>query len=103
MIELNKEIRRSVDTGKVLFGAKSTEKSLLSGKVQMVIISSNAEKQTKERLNYYADLNKIKSIEFIGNGLELGNICGRPFNVSCLAILDAGKSKLDEFEVAKRR
>ena len=44
MVEAGKELRRAVDTGKVIFGKRGTEKSILKGDCKLVIISGNAEK-----------------------------------------------------------
>ena len=91
-----KEIRRAVETGKVSFGQKQAEKTLLEKKAEMVIISSSAPKPAKETMKYYAGLAGTPLMEFEGNGFELGAVCGKPFNVSVLLIVDAGKSKILE-------
>jgi len=93
-MDLGIEIRRAVDTGKVLFGFKSSEKSLLLGKAQAVVLSNNATKQVKEKVKAFSEMAKTPLIEFKGTGLDLGKTCGKPFNVSILTVIDAGNSKL---------
>ena len=93
-MDVNKEIRRAVDTGKVLFGVKQAEKSVLKGAAGLIVISSNATKQHMERIKQLCSVNSIPVLEFQGTGLGLGSVCGKPFVVSVLIIEAPGKSKI---------
>lgn len=93
-IDVAKEIRRAVDSGIVSFGEREAEKIILKDKVQLVIISANASKQSRERIEQYCKISETPVFGFKGNGLELGTICGKPFTVSMLAVKNAGKSKI---------
>ena len=93
-LDLNKEIRRAVDTGKVVFGAKQTEKSLLVGKSKLVIIASNAPELVMEKANHQALGGGVPHIKFDGSGLQLGSICGKPFGILMMSIEDPGKSTI---------
>ncbi|MEK6958389.1 MAG: 50S ribosomal protein L30e [archaeon] len=95
-VDSAKEIRRSVDTGKVIFGTKETEQSIKNGSAKLIIITNNAPRLSKEKLASFAEMAKIMVFDFAGTGLELGSICGKPFTVSAMAILDPGKSKVLE-------
>jgi large subunit ribosomal protein L30e len=98
MVDASKEIRRAVDTGKVAFGSKQSIKELLKGNGSVVIVSSNIPAGEKEKLKHITELESKKFYEFDKNGLTLGSICGKPFVVSALIVLDAGKSKIDELQ-----
>ncbi len=93
-IDVNKELRRAVDTGKVFFGQKQAEKSILKGKAQLVIISGNIPKLEKEKIVANAAVSQVPSIEFDGSGLELGSVCGKPFVVSVMVVVEPGKSAI---------
>jgi large subunit ribosomal protein L30e len=94
--EASKEIRRAVDTGKALFGVKESQYSVRNGEGLLLVISQNTPVLTKESLFHLAKLAEIPTYSFSGNGLELGNVCGKPHVISTLLILDAGKSKVEE-------
>jgi len=94
--DVSREIRRAVDTGKVAFGFKQSEKTLLSGKPELIVFCKNIQKPVKERLQEYATIAGVQCFVFEGNGLELGAVCGKPFVVSVLSILDLGKSNVLE-------
>ena len=97
-IEINKEIRRAVDTGKVAFGYKQCQKELSKGNGELIIVSSNIPKNQKESIKHLADVEGKKVYEYKETGLVLGSICGKPFVVSTLIIIDKGKSKVTEIE-----
>jgi large subunit ribosomal protein L30e len=98
-IDANKEIRRAVDTGKVVFGFRETEKVSVQGKTKLIILTNNLEKSKKEKLTEYSRLSGIPFFEFNGTSKELGAICGKPFIISVMGILDKGKSNV--LELAK--
>jgi len=94
ILEINKEIRRAVDTGKVEFGSKQVKKLLLRGKAQIVIFTKNMPDTEKEDFHSLSEVSGIKSYDYAGTALELGSVCGKPFSILTMAILDEGKSKL---------
>ena len=91
-VDLNREIRRAVDTGEVVFGEKQVEKTLKKGEGEVVILTNNAPK--KAELKQLALLSGKKIVEFSGKGLELGSVCGKPFVVSVMLVKKAGKSNI---------
>ncbi|MFH1390726.1 MAG: 50S ribosomal protein L30e [Candidatus Diapherotrites archaeon] len=99
-VDVLKEIRRAVDTGKVIFGTKNSEKSLKNGSGRLIIIANNAPKLVKEKLVSFAEIGNTPHYIFDGSGLELGGVCGKPFTISTMVIQDQGKSKV--LEIAKQ-
>jgi len=95
-VEISKEIRRAVDTGKVLFGYKACQKNLVLGNGELVVVSSNLPQNKKETLKQLADTEKKKFLEVPQTGLELGSVCGKPFGISAMIVLEVGKSKVLE-------
>ncbi len=93
-MDLNKEIRRAVDTGKVAFGYKVCEKQLLQGNGAMIIVSSNMPENNKEKLKHLAEIADKKFLTYDQSGLVLGSVCGKPFVVSAMIVLDKGKSNI---------
>ncbi|MBU1120681.1 MAG: 50S ribosomal protein L30e [archaeon] len=94
MIDEKKEIRRAVDTGTVLFGSKQSERNILKGKGELIIISNNTDKAIKERIIGIGNIAQIPFYEFKGNSIELGAVCGKPFPISVMIVLKKGKSKI---------
>jgi large subunit ribosomal protein L30e len=80
----------------VLFGAKRSERSVLKGAAKIIVISSNAAPQLRERMLQVCRVSGVPVLAFEGTGLQLGSVCGKPFVVSVLCIEQAGKSKIME-------
>ena len=93
-MDANKEIRRAVDTGSVAFGYKSCQKNLANGKGEIVIVSVNLPNNDKEKLAHLAKVEGKKYFEYPENGLVLGSVCGKPFVISAMIVLDKGKSNV---------
>jgi hypothetical protein len=50
---------------------------------------------------YWSKMFGIPVFEFPGKGLELGSVCGKPFSIATLLVLDAGKSKVLDLATAQ--
>ncbi|RMF90370.1 MAG: 50S ribosomal protein L30e [Methanobacteriota archaeon] len=101
-MNIAKSIRTAVDTGKVLLGTKRTLEAVLSGDAKLAVVASNAERESKEDLMRYAGLSGVHVHEFRGSGVELGEVCGKPFVVSMLAVLETGESDILELKKSRK-
>lgn len=89
MIDISKALKAAITTGEVEFGVDQTEKAVKSGKAQMIIISKNCPSAVLTA----KDLS-VKVHVYEGNNMELGALCGKPFSVSALAVIDKGTSNI---------
>jgi len=97
--DIDGSLVRTVKTGKVLFGAKSSLKSAATGKVRLIVVASNCPLKIRENLEYYCKLSRIPLVIYPKTSLDLGRLCGKPFAVSTLAIRDPGDSDILEIAV----
>ena len=83
-----KELKRAIDTGKVYYGIRQARKALKRGEAKMFIVASNCP--------FIEELENsgVKVVKYDGHGLQLGAVCGKPFNVSVITIVDPGESKI---------
>ncbi len=89
MIDIGRALKTAVTTGSVEFGVDQTEKAIRSGRAKMVIVARNCPS------DYLRDGQlEVKVHRYEGNNMELGALCGKPFSVSALAVLDAGSSNI---------
>ena len=89
MIDIGKALKAAITTGEVEFGVMQTEKAVKSGKAQLVIVASNCPSKALAA----GDIG-VKIHVFEGNNMELGALCGKPFSVSALAVIDKGTSNI---------
>jgi len=89
-VDLSKALRRALKTGVVYLGSKRTIKAVRDGKAKLVVIAKNCPKEVMEKLKNY----DVKMVTYDGTNMELGAICGKPFSVAALAVIDEGESEI---------
>ena len=92
MADLNNEIRLAVDTGKVEFGLRSSIKSISDAKALAVVVAEKGKKEYVDDLIHMCNIANVKLIRFSGNSVELGALCGKPFSINALAVIEPGNS-----------
>ena len=95
-MDLRFQIRRAMETGRIVLGYKESEKSLMNGRAKLVILASNASGDEAHRIQYFAKVGEVPIYMYNGTTLELGQVCGKPFTVSMLAVEDVGDSSILE-------
>jgi large subunit ribosomal protein L30e len=93
-MDINRAIRVAVDTGKVVLGTKQAIKNIKHGEGKLVILAGNCAKNVREDVEYYARLSEIPVYDHPVTSLELGAICGKPFPVSALVVIEPGNSAI---------
>lgn len=87
-IDISRALKAAITTGKVEFGVDQTEKAVKEGRAQMIILADNCPSEAlKEKID-------VKTHVYGGNNMELGALCGKPFSVSALAVIDKGTSNI---------
>ena len=87
-MDLNKALRRAIDTGNVHLGSRQSCRAIESSNAKLVIIASNCPEEAADS----AKNGETPVHSFSGNNSALGAACGKPFPISAVAILDGGKS-----------
>ncbi len=87
-MDISRALKVAITTGKVEFGVDQTEKAVKDGKAQMIILARNCPSKV------LVDNDDVKKYVYSGNNMELGALCGKPFSVSALVIIDKGTSNI---------
>ena len=87
-IDIGRALKSAISTGKVEFGVDQTTKAVKDGKAQMVILARNCPSAELK-----GDIG-VKVHVYDGNNMERGALCGKPFSVSALVIIDKGSSNI---------
>lgn len=95
-MDIERAIRTAVDTGKVEFGSHKAIKCAMLGSAKALVISSNCLPSAKADLLRYASISGVPVIQYSGTGMELGTVCGKPFTISALSVVEAGDSNILE-------
>ena len=91
-MDVLRELKDATTTGKLIFGQKQSKTSCSGGKVKLIIFSMNCpEEYITELTSEFSGITMYR-VDVVNR--ELGALCGKPFPVSTIAIMDAGRSKL---------
>ena len=89
-MDVTTAIKRILKTGKIEYGSKKAIENTLNGTAKAIITAKNCPKETKQDILTYTKQAKIPLIEYKGTALDLGEICGKPFLVANITILNEG-------------
>jgi len=93
-MDIDKSIRLCVDSGKVELGAEKTKKLLRTGEPKLVIIAANCPAPVAQEIRRFGALANVPIADYKGTSIELGVVCGKPFPVSAMAVLEPGNSEI---------
>ena len=102
MVDVNKQIRMAVKTGKVGFGAKDALSSTQSAKAKLIILAKNCRNSDREDLLHSAEQSEVPVYVFAGSSLDLGAVCERPYPISALVVREAGDSEVLKLVAEKK-
>ncbi|MDE1856088.1 MAG: 50S ribosomal protein L30e [Candidatus Micrarchaeota archaeon] len=94
MADLGNDIRLAVDTGKVALGANEVSKAISEDKAKLVVIAEKGKKQVVDDLVHTCNVASVKMLKYKDSSLQLGTVCGRPYPVNAVAILEPGNSNI---------
>jgi large subunit ribosomal protein L30e len=90
MINVDRALRSSMRTGKVLLGSNRTIDAGLSGQAKLIIYAADCPHEVRMQL----DSVDLPVYGYQGMGKDLGSACGKPFSVAALAIIEPGDSEI---------
>jgi len=87
-MDIERNLKIAINTGKVLFGSKEAEKSIKNKTAKMVVLAKNCPSDLLKNQKI------TKVLQFPGDNVALGALCGKPFSISAVAIIDPGESSM---------
>jgi len=100
MIDINKQIRMAVKTGKVDLGANQTLEAARLGRAKLIVLASNCPQAERTEIEYNSKLSQIPIFVYAGSSLDLGTVCERPHVVSAIAVKEQGDSEVLKLAVS---
>lgn len=100
-MDIENALRRVLETGKVEFGSKKAVEHIVHEKAKLIVLSSNCPKETRADIEHNAKIAAIPILYFNGTAMQLGELCGKPFLISALTVLDPGRVSINDLIKAK--
>jgi large subunit ribosomal protein L30e len=88
--DIAKSLRTAIKDGKVLIGAKKTLDSIQNGDARLIVLASNCPQKFQRAIT----ARSVLTVSLEMNSVELGAVCGKPFTISALSIVDPGSSDI---------
>ena len=82
-----KQLKKDLESKKVVIGAQRTLKLLRQGKIARVLVAQNTTNVLKDDLAYYSKNGGFEIVALDVPNEELGVLCKKPFSISLLGIL----------------
>ncbi len=89
-MDIEREIKRAIETGKVYFGLDQARKCLRNKTAKLFIVARNC----PDPYFLQESVENVPTIIFQGTSTELGSVCGKMFDVSIITVIDPGESSL---------
>jgi large subunit ribosomal protein L30e len=90
MINIDRALRSSIRTGKVVLGSNQTVETGTAGQAKLIIYAEDCPHDVRSQL----DGLDVPLYRYQGQGRDLGSACGKPFSVAALAIIEPGDSEV---------
>jgi len=90
-MDIHRALRQVVQTGEVHFGVRQAKKALRDRTAQLIVVPENIPDSTLDELR---NISQVPMVRFAGTNFELGTVCGKPFSVSALTVIEAGDSDI---------
>ena len=94
MADVANDIRLAVDSGKAALGINSVIDSIKNDTAKLLVVASKNRGDNVQDIAHMAKISNIRVVMFEGTSMELGAICGKPFSVSAVSIIEQGNSKI---------
>ena len=93
-MDVSKQIRMAVKTGKVDFGSKAALSSASFGRAKLLILARNCPADFRDNIVYDAEQSEVPVYIFQGSSLDLGALCEKPFPVASMVVREPGDSEV---------
>lgn len=93
-MDLARQLKTVVKTGKVSFGCMEALKAARSGKAKLIVLASNCPESERSAILHSAKLSELPVYIYAGSSVDLKAVCEKPFLVAAVAIREPGDSEI---------
>lgn len=83
---IEKEVKEAMREEKLIIGTRMVMKGIKDEAIKYVICPENCSQEVRSDLDYYNRNFGLDVKKFTGNSRQLGEICGKPFNIMLLGV-----------------
>ena len=91
-MDLTRNLKQALSTGKVIFGQRETMGACSKGDARLVLVAANCPEAFPSDIVDSHPGVPVHRVQMVNR--QLGAACARPFSISALCIIDPGQSEL---------
>lgn len=95
-MDISKELKVALKTGKVEVGYRVALKTMGKKKAKLIVISANTPADLYSKIKDTAG--EVPVYKYPGSSWELGGLCGKPFPVTTITVIEPGESGILKLE-----
>lgn len=80
-MDTEKKIKSALKDGGIVLGSRSVLKGMKNRRLDSVVYASNCPESVMKDLDHYSRVSGTRIEGFNGNSVQLGEFCGKPFNI----------------------
>ncbi len=89
-MDIKRALKNANETGTLTIGLRETMKELKKGKVKLIVVANNCPEEDVKALKGF----KVPLYRFTEGNMDMGAATGKPFSISTLGVVNAGKSDI---------
>lgn len=93
-MDIAKQLKMAVKTGKVSFGCMEALKAARSGRAKLIVLASNCPESERSAILHSAKLSELPVYVYAGSSVDLKTVCEKTFLVAAVAIREPGDSEI---------
>jgi len=94
MIDITRQLKLAVKSGKVSFGCAEALEAARSSKAKLIVLASNCPESAKAEILQRARLSELPVYIYGGTSVDLGGVCEKRFLVAAVTIHEPGDSEI---------
>ena len=94
MSDLSSDIRLAVDSGKTSLGVNSVLDSIKKNTAKIIVVTSKNKPEDLREIGHTAKIAGVDVLKFDGDSMQLGAVCGKPYSVAALSVIEPGNSNI---------
>ena len=85
-MSVKNEIKQALKDNKLVIGSRKVLSGVKNGKITSVVVASNCPDSVRLDMNHYSSISGVPVKSFDADSLQLGEFCGKPFNILLVGI-----------------
>jgi len=94
MIDISKQLKLAVKSGKVSFGCNEALEAARSRKAKLIVLASNCPESARSAILHSARLSDLPVYVYPGSSADLREVCEKPFLVAAVTVSEPGDSEI---------